>query len=53
MIKQIGPASLFYTFSVADQQWPDLLRFLDVERYGNVHEAIAHSPLTVSSIERA
>ena len=49
MVKQIGPASVFFTFSVADHQWPDLHRFLDVENHANIYEAIAHSPLTVDS----
>ena len=48
MINQLGNASVFFTFSVADHHWPDLRRFLDTDGR-SIHEAIAHSPLTVDS----
>ena len=48
MIDQLGNASVFFTFSVADQHWPDLRRFLNLENR-NVYEAISYSPLTVDS----
>ena len=48
MINQLGNASVFFTFSVADHHWPDLRRFLDTDNR-SIHEAIAHSPLTVDS----
>ena len=48
MIDQLGNAIVFFTFSVADQHWPDLRRFLNLENR-NVYEAISYSPLTVDS----
>ena len=48
MSKQLGNATAFFTFSVADMQWPDLARFLNTENCSVAH-AIAHAPLTVDS----
>ncbi|XP_067930922.1 uncharacterized protein [Watersipora subatra] len=48
MNKQLGNATAFFTFSVADMQWPDLAHFLDTDNR-TIAQAIAHSPLTVDS----
>ena len=48
MVEQFGPATIFFTFSAADHQWPDLLKFLDTESQ-NTAQAIAHAPFTVDS----
>ena len=49
MINQLGSASFFFTFSVADTRWPDLLRFIVNDDNVTTAEAIARSPLTVDS----
>lgn len=48
MINQLGSESLFFTFSVADHQWPDLHRFLNTINQATA-QSIAHSPLTADS----
>ena len=48
MNEQLGSATVFFTFSVADMQWPDLARFLNTENR-TIAQAIAHSPLTVDT----
>ena len=47
MTKQLGNATAFFTFSVADLQWPDLAKFLKNDC--TISDAVAHAPLTVSS----